>query len=260
VPTYHSQYDEIEAVVDYFETQTSSYGTPYEIFRVYTPTNQPYTNSLILNRKVYVPITGSSWDDDALAVYEGAMPGYEILGIDSPSSPAEWINTDALHCRTKGIADLGMLYIGHIPVPGDIAEGSVCEIEASIIPYSGEAVITDSLQLIYRVNGGSWNYSPLYLQAEYDYTGQIPAQQEGDLIEYYLHAADNSGRNSDHPSMGKNDPHTYTVTPYVPQLEVEPDSLVVRINPDSIKTTWLKLTNTGDREVDYIIEIETLQN
>ncbi len=42
VPTYHSQYDEIEAVVDYFETQNSPYGTPYQIFRVYTPQNQPY--------------------------------------------------------------------------------------------------------------------------------------------------------------------------------------------------------------------------
>lgn len=260
VPTYHSQYDEIEAVVDYFEAQTSSYGTPYEIFRVYTPTNQPYTNSLILNRKVYVPITGSSWDDDALAVYESAMPGYEILGIDSPGSPDQWINTDALHCRTKGIADLGMLYIGHIPDPGDITEGSVCELETSIIPYSGEALITDSLKVIYRVNGGNWNYSPLYLQAEFDYSGQIPAQQEGDLVEYYIHAADSSGRRAEHPFTGRYDPHSFVVGPYVSQLEIEPDSIAVQINPDSLKTTWLKITNSGSTVVDYMIEIEALQN
>ena len=57
VPQSHSQYDEIEAAVDYFESQISCYGTPYEIARVYTPNNQPYTNSLILNDKVLVPIT-----------------------------------------------------------------------------------------------------------------------------------------------------------------------------------------------------------
>ena len=62
--------------LDYFENIPNSYGEPWQIFRAYTPSNQPYTNSLILNEKVLVPIMNSSWDDDALAVYEDALPGY----------------------------------------------------------------------------------------------------------------------------------------------------------------------------------------
>ena len=53
-------------------------------------------------------------DDDALESYEEAMPGYEVLGFTG-----SWESTDALHCRAKGVADRGMLYIRHIPLSGE---------------------------------------------------------------------------------------------------------------------------------------------
>ena len=79
VPVSHSQFSMIEDIVDYFETTTTSTGAPWEIFRVYTPSDQPYTNSLILNDKVFVPIMNSTWDDDAVSVYEEALPNHEII-------------------------------------------------------------------------------------------------------------------------------------------------------------------------------------
>ena len=104
----------------FLPTSNSSLGMPYEVYRVYTPATSypytPYTNSLILNKKVFVPVSGNQWDDEAIASYQEAMPGYEIIGINYNG----WIDTDALHCRTKGIADLGMLYIQHIPVLGTV--------------------------------------------------------------------------------------------------------------------------------------------
>ncbi len=103
VPTSHSQYSMIEQVVDYFSQLITSNGQPFEIFRVYTPNDQPYTNSLILNNKVFVPIMNSSWDDEALDVYQAAMPGYEILPFTG-----SWMSTDALHCRVKGIPDISL--------------------------------------------------------------------------------------------------------------------------------------------------------
>ena len=101
VPTSHSQYDEIEEVADYFSSVLTSEGTPWEVFRVNTPNDQPYTNSLILNNKVYVPIMNSSWDGPALEAYEAAMPDYIIEPFTG-----SWQPTDALHCRVKGIPDL----------------------------------------------------------------------------------------------------------------------------------------------------------
>ena len=101
VPTSHSQYQEIEEVAEYFSTAMTYQGTPWEVFRVYTPNDQPYTNSLILNDKVYVPIMGSSWDGPAIEAYEAAMPNHIILPFTG-----SWQSTDALHCRVKGIPDL----------------------------------------------------------------------------------------------------------------------------------------------------------
>ena len=96
VPSNHPQYYEIEQIVTYFSANTN-----FEIFRVNTPNDEPYTNSLILNNKVFIPIMNSSWDESAIEVYESALPGYEILPFTGT-----WQSTDALHCRIKGIPDL----------------------------------------------------------------------------------------------------------------------------------------------------------
>ena len=101
VPISHPQYNDIEQVATYFENTLTASGVEWEVFRVYTPNDQPYTNSLILNNKVFVPIMNSQWDDDALEVYQAAMPDHEILGFTG-----SWQSTDALHCRVKGIPDL----------------------------------------------------------------------------------------------------------------------------------------------------------
>jgi len=128
VPPSHSQYTLIEQAVDYFESQPSCYGTNYEVPRVYTPNNQPYTNSLILNNKVLVPITGSGYDAQAIASYEAAMPGYEVLGFTG-----SWQSTDALHCRTMGVTDQGMLYIYHVPLADTISTSDEINIATSIL-------------------------------------------------------------------------------------------------------------------------------
>ena len=104
VPTSHPQYNEIEGIANYFSSVLTSEGTPWEVHRIYTPNNQPYTNSLILNNKVFVPIMNSSWDGPALEVYETAMPNHIILPFTG-----SWESTDALHCRVKGIPDLSFM-------------------------------------------------------------------------------------------------------------------------------------------------------
>ncbi len=219
------RYSDFEYVADFFEQQISSYGTPYQVYRVFTPGNYPftpYTNSLILNEKVLVPLTGSTHDANAIQAYEGAMPGYEIVGILYDG----WENTDALHCRAKGIADLGMLYIKHIPLLGNVHQKDPFEINCKIIPYSGEALYPDSLLIYYNVDGGSYNTSPLYHISGFSYSGDIPVQPEGSEVAYYLHAADESGRSEEHPFIGVADPHVFNVIYPLPDVTVYPDTLL----------------------------------
>jgi len=104
VPSSHPQYNIIEEVANYFSSILTQEGLPWEIFRVYTPNNQPYTNSLILNNKVFVPIMNSSYDGQALEIYETALPNHIILPFTG-----SWEPTDALHCRVRGIPDLSIM-------------------------------------------------------------------------------------------------------------------------------------------------------
>jgi agmatine/peptidylarginine deiminase len=91
---------------------TSVYGRPYTLLRIDTPRYRKdylanYTNTLILNRKVYVPLFGIAADREALKTWRVAMPGYEALGLEFDHREDGWSYTDALHCRTRAIWDRG---------------------------------------------------------------------------------------------------------------------------------------------------------
>jgi agmatine/peptidylarginine deiminase len=236
VPTYHSQYDEIEAAVDYFESQPSCYGTNYEVPRVNTPNNQPYTNSLILNNKVLVPITGSAYDAPALASYESAMPGYEVLGFTG-----DWYSTDALHCRTMGVTDQEMLYIYHMPLADTISTSDDITITTSIFAYSGESLISDSL-LVYwkRSTDIQFNTLPLHQIFGNFFSASIPAQSNGTIINYYIHAADNSGRSENNPYIGAPMAYSFYVMNSV-SIDEPPQNMITETtnypNPFSGNTT-----------------------
>lgn len=215
VPQEHSQYDEIEAAVDYFENQMSCYGTPYEIARIYTPYGEPYINSLILNNKVLIPITGSQWDDEAIESYENAMPGHEVLGFTG-----SWVTTDALHCRVKGIPDRYMLYIEHTPLSGIQTGDEGFEIQTKIVPYSGESLVSESTCVYWKVEG-NWNSIQLEPDGSDHYHAIIPPQEDGVTVSYYIHAEDYSGRGENHPYIGAADPHTFIAnTSDAPKLEI----------------------------------------
>ena len=236
VPSSHSQYYLIEQAVDYFESQPSCYGTNYEVPRVYNPNNQPYTNSLIVNDKVLVPITGSPYDAQAIASYEAALPGYEVLGFTG-----SWQSTDALHCRTKGVPDFGMLYIYHVPIADTVSTEDDINIIANIKAYSGESLIPDSL-LVYWKRSTDIEFNEIVLNQVfgYVYSANIPAQPNGTIIQYYIHAADNSGRSENNPFIGAPMAHSFYVMNSV-SVDEPQDNIITEVtnypNPFHRSTT-----------------------
>jgi hypothetical protein len=173
-----------------------------------TPQDQPYSNSVILNNKVLVPFMNSTWDDSAKAVYEAAMPGYQVIGFTgNPSTP--WMSTDALHCRVMGIADIGLLHIKHIPVSGNQPCENDYVVEADIIASSHQPIINDSVIVHYQVNGGLYHSAVMLNTVASHYRGIIPKQPAGSVIKYYLTAADQSGRHASAPFIGAADPFTF---------------------------------------------------
>lgn len=252
VPTTHPQYDEIEATAAYYASQTSGYGIPYQIFRVYTPNNQPYTNSLICNDRVFVPITGSQWDDEALASYEEAMPGYEVLGFTG-----SWESTDALHCRVIGIADREMVFISHLPLLGEQeVNPSGYQLNAAITAYSLESVANNSVKIFYSVNGGSFSEITMTHLGGKNYTGTIPQQAPGSTVSYYIHAEDVAGNSIDHPFIGQPDPHVFTIgTQMPPNIALDVTQINTTCPAGNIITDEFNISNTGLASLDFSLEV-----
>lgn len=211
VPEGTPYYDDHELVADYFANAVSSWGTPYQVYRIDTPDlspnapwnyqPHPYTNSLILNERVYVPLMGTVHDQAAIEAYQAALPGYEILGFLNPGNTG-WNSSDALHCRVKEIPDRGMLYMRHLPVTGTQAWQPVFELEVDLIPYSGAALIEESLLLHYRLDEGPWQQSALTLVSGHTWVGQF-SPGSAQTVHYYFAAADESGRAETWPLIGE---------------------------------------------------------
>ncbi len=255
VPASDYRYADFEFVADYFADQISAWGNNFEVFRIYTPGGYsqptPYTNSLILNNKVFVPQTGSQWDDEAIATYEEVMPGYEVIGIYSSG----WIDTDALHCRTRGIADRNMLYIQHDPIQDEMPAGEEVDIVAQIVPYSGESLYADSLLVNYRINYGEFNSLVMTPTGNDNFIASIPALDPGNEIFYYIHAADVTGNSSNHPIIGEPDPHMFLVSgiPDPAELVVDPALFAIEMPVNEISVEIMELSNIGGTAMDYSI-------
>ena len=210
------RYNNYEEVAQTFADAVTPWGNHYQVYRVYANPNSnqatPYTNSLILNDHVFVPVTGNSHDNEAIAAYQQAMPGYTIVPI-MQNNYAPWLSTDALHCRTHELADLGMLYLKHYPLLGEVSLDAPLNISVIVKALSGAPLVTDSLLVYFRINRGDWLHYPLQQVSDDEYTFTFTAvnylYQPGDSVEYYIFAKDESGRVEKHPYIGAADPHVF---------------------------------------------------
>lgn len=259
VPTSHAQYNAIEQAANYFATRNCAWGYPWKVYRVNTPQNQPYTNSLILNKKVFVPIMNSTYDAAALQSYRNAMPGYEVIGITGASS-TPWESTDALHCRTHEIADKQMLHISHMPVWGQHQESEVFDFNARIKAYSGQTLYADSLKVAYKVNGNPWQYVNLQALGGNNFTAMLSGFAAGDTIRYFIHAADASGRSIDHPLTGALDPHVFSIFPdqVPPSIQHTPPAEVITQNGGPVTFSATVNDNVGVGQVLFKYYSETM--
>ncbi|PID80068.1 hypothetical protein CSB20_08290 [bacterium DOLZORAL124_64_63] len=193
----HHTHDTLEQRATLLASLTASTGRPYQVHRVYCFNSSggdpaAYTNSLILNNHIYVPLFGNSTHDaNALEAYRAAAPGYEVSGYLYNG----FLSDDALHCRTKGIMDGGMLRVGHIPLREE-TQGDAT-IEARFTAYSG-ADITYAV-VYYKHAGGYWMTTDMNPAADGTWQATIPAPEEATTCEYYIHVSDASGRSAGMP-------------------------------------------------------------
>ena len=198
---------------------TTPYGNPYTIIRIPSPPStsglypdnngyyRTYTNSVFINSKVLVPFYRTEYDTIAQRIYEEALPGYEIIGIDCDNSGNNIISASgAIHCITKAVGIDDPLLINHAPMKS-MNYGSNIQFEASAQHRSG----IESMELFYKVGGG--NYSSMIMNNIQDnnyiceVTG-IPANTE---IEYYFKATALSGKVINRPIVAPQGGYKFSI-------------------------------------------------
>jgi agmatine/peptidylarginine deiminase len=202
VPENHPDHGPIEEIVAYLSSLTNPHGRPYRILRIDTPPYlfghyvANYTNSLILNRKVLVPLFGIPADEKALETWREAMPGYEVIGFENPGSLG-WSWFDALHCRVRAIWDPEMLYMHHRRLDSSLEPADAHPVGVSLRDHSRKGLIDEELRLSWRLEGETlWKQVPLEKAGPESemYIASIPGPGVGETVEYFISAADRSGR------------------------------------------------------------------
>lgn len=207
-PTGISDGPQIEANIQFIQNNyTSVFGTPYKIVRIPMPPStsgtwpsggayyRTYTNSLIINKKVLVPTYYEKYDTTALRIYQEAMPGYEIIGIDANDIITA---SGTIHCTTHEIATTNPLLISHQALPNTNDIINNYEVNALIQHKSG----INEAKIWYKTGlGQSYVSVPMSLTnaSNNTWTGYIPVQPSGTSVYYYIQAEANSGKTQVRP-------------------------------------------------------------
>jgi hypothetical protein len=186
-----------EAMAGHYETLESPWGRPYKIYRM--PIIGPYLNSLISNKKLFVPVKNSPDDKIALDIFKEAFPGYEIVGVDYMGT--SW--SDSLHCRTRNFMRRDPLRIYPYP-PGDTEDTvSGYPVTTEAIPPRGFTLLAGYPKLLWTETGGA-PFQEIVMAPTgqpHEFGAQIPARPLGSEISFYIEAKDDGGRSAVYPPV-----------------------------------------------------------
>lgn len=192
VPPSHGDYVALEAAADLIESTDSPYGNPWNVYRVYSSGTEGYVNGLLHNDTYYMPVWNTGNDSPAAIAFEEALPGYTV----KPFYHSDFVNTDALHCRSRNVIDNQMLQVLHTPVDA-FQPSSTVDINAFI--QANPANTISAAKVLYRIDSGSFNEITMTDLGSNNYSAEIPAVATGSMVDYYIEAGDSSGRVSAHP-------------------------------------------------------------
>ena len=218
-PKDHELFEVYENLVkNEFSTFKNPYGKPYRIERIQLSRIveeylTAYTNSLILNKNVYVPMFGVDTDSMAIETWRSVMPGYTVKGIpfliddqeylirdhfkdyDEVGATSGWGPDDALHCRTRAIWEGNKIFISVNKLPAEVPHTEAAVLYATIKAYGDEVLEEKGVSLYWRKKGeDSWNEENMrHYKNHNHWYAAIPPHEHPAVIEYYIEALSTSG-------------------------------------------------------------------
>ncbi|MGL4596213.1 MAG: agmatine deiminase family protein, partial [Bacteroidia bacterium] len=138
---------QIEANLQYVLSNFNSiYGTPYKVVRIPQPPDNngdypnqggdycTYSNAVFVNKTVILPLYYAQYDTTALRIWQEALPGYRIVGINCNTIIQA---SGAIHCITHSIGVSDPLLISHQALPNTKNTATPYHVDALVKHRSG---------------------------------------------------------------------------------------------------------------------------
>ncbi len=183
----------------------SCYGTPYKVVRIPMPPDGndypddygsycTYTNGVFVNKTYIYPSYYTQYDTTAYRIMSESLSGYTLVPIDCYPSPID--ASGAIHCITNCIGSSDPLLISHQPLSSPQTTAGNYPIDAFITHQSG----IGSAYIYYKTTmSGSYQNVAMTNSGGDNWTGSIPAQNNGDTVYYYIQAQAVSGKTQVRP-------------------------------------------------------------
>jgi agmatine/peptidylarginine deiminase len=197
---------QINANIDYvLANYTTKWGTPFDVIRIPSPPEQgwgypdqdgwylTYTNSVFVNNTILLPTYYTEYDTTAIRIYEEALPGYEVVGIDCDNNGSAIISlSGAIHCITHSVGVEDPLMISHLPLPDTEDDQNDYAVDAYLSHRSGIETAT-----LYWATDPVDDWTSVSMSATDDagnWMTAIPAHPAGTTLYYYIEGAATSGK------------------------------------------------------------------
>ena len=204
---------QIEANIEYVLSNfTTRWGTPFEVIRIPSPPElgwgggypddggwyQTYTNSVFVNNTILLPTYYEEYDTTAIRIYEEALPGFNVVGIDCDGNEPIIAASGAIHCITNSVGVADPLIISHLPLDDTDDTENDYIVNAEISHRSGIA----SAECVYTTDGLNWASVSMVDLGDGTFEAALPAAPAGTEYHYYIDALSESGKNAFRPSPG----------------------------------------------------------
>ncbi len=185
----------LQYVLNNFKT---CFGRTYKVVRIPMPPEngqyppqgdyRTYTNSIIINKTVIIPTYEYQYDTTAFRIYREAMPGYNIVGVNSNSIIP---SLGAIHCIVKEVGVSDPVWISHAKMDSVIYDEDSIAVSAVIKTKSGVAEA-----FVYWTADTTSGFSlvPMQFTSNDTAVAYIPVQIDGSEIFYYVSATSNNGK------------------------------------------------------------------
>ena len=237
---------QIEANIQYVLSNfQSAFGKPYKVKRIPMPPvgnsypdvgadYRTYANAVFVNKTIIVPFYETQYDTTAQRIWEEAMPGYNVVGINCNSII---FLSGAIHCITKEVGVNDPLRIVHQALecqdnnntPGGYS------LHATIQHRSGVA----GAKVFYTTDPtGAWQSTDMMqgIIPNDDWFGGIPAQAAGSTVYYYIEATAVNGKTITRPLTAPEGWWKFCVSPISSTTDLNAELMEIYPNPASART------------------------